>query len=160
MEIQRLTSDEAVRLRTLRLRALRDAPDAFDSTFEESFARTPESWATQLSELATFVAVIDGSDAGIARGGPDSRIQNVAWLLSMWVAPEARGQGVGEALVDAVVGWARSNGMVRLLLDVGDDNTAAVALYARKGFSPNGKQSTLLPPRDHIREHQRVLELL
>jgi ribosomal protein S18 acetylase RimI-like enzyme len=77
----------------------------------------------------------------------------------MWVAPEARRTGVGEALVDAVIEWAGSNGVKRLRLDVADNNAAAIALYIREGFQPNGKVSALPPPREHIREHQRELRL-
>ncbi len=77
----------------------------------------------------------------------------------MWVAPEARATGAGAALIDAVVEWARSKGFVKLLLDVGDDNEPAIALYARKGFESSGEVSTLRHPREHIREHQRVLRL-
>jgi ribosomal protein S18 acetylase RimI-like enzyme len=77
----------------------------------------------------------------------------------MWVAPEARGQGVGNALIDAVIEYARSSGAIRLLLDVGDHNQQAIALYARKGFKPNGQTGSLPAPRNHIREHQRELRL-
>ena len=77
----------------------------------------------------------------------------------MWVAPEARGQGVGNALIDAVIEYARSSGASRLLLDVADHNQQAIALYARKGFKLNGKTGTLPAPRNHIREHQRELRL-
>ena len=77
----------------------------------------------------------------------------------MWVAPEARRQGLGSALVDAVVDWARSRGWTRVLLDVGETNTAAAALYARKGFRPNGRLGTLPPPREHVREIQLVMTL-
>jgi ribosomal protein S18 acetylase RimI-like enzyme len=77
----------------------------------------------------------------------------------MWVAPEARGQGVGNALVDVVIEHARLSGATRLLLDVADDNRQAIALYARKGFVPNGTTGSLPAPRYHIREHQRELRL-
>ena len=77
----------------------------------------------------------------------------------MWVAPEARRKGVGGALVDAVIEWARSAGVKRLLLDVADNNAPAIALYIQKGFQPNGEVSTFPPPREHIREHQRELRL-
>ena len=59
----------------------------------------------------------------------DQHGADTAWLLSMWVAPEARRARVGSALVDLVVTWARSNGIARLVLDVADLNVAAVALY-------------------------------
>ena len=43
MEIERLALDEGLRLRTIRLRALADAPDAFGSTYAEVAARPLES---------------------------------------------------------------------------------------------------------------------
>jgi len=57
-----------------------------------------------------------------------------AELISMWVAPEARGTGVGRALVEAVVDWATSERSERVVLAVRRNNAPAVALYARSGF--------------------------
>ena len=96
---------------------------------------------------------------GLVRGALDDLQPDAAWLISMWVSPEVRGQGVGEALIDAVVGWARVSGARRVLLDVGDHNQPAIALYARKSFEPNGTIGSLPTPRSHIREHQRELQL-
>ena len=157
--IKRLAAHEGLRLRTIRLRALADAPDAFGSTHDEAAARPLESWAAQLQEIPTFVAVVDGEDVGLVRGARDDSQADAAWLISMWVAPEVRGQGLGEALIDAVVEWARAGGARRVLLDVGDHNHPAIALYARMGFEPNGTTGSLPAPRDHIREHQRELRL-
>ncbi len=159
MNIERLTPDEGTRLRAIRLRALRDAPDAFGTTFEEAEPWPAEVWRRQLEELATFVAVMAGQDVGLVRGAAHDEEPDSAQLISMWVAPEARGKGASDALIDAVVAWARGEGFRRLLLDVVDDNAAAVALYARRGFVPTGVVSALPAPREHIREHQRVLVL-
>jgi len=159
VEIHRLTVDDGPRLRTIRLRALRDAPDAFGTTFEESVVWPEASWTSQLAKLATFVASRDGADIGMVRGAAHADIADAAMLLSMWVAPEARGQGVGDALVGAVVAWARGQGFRTLLLDVADTNAPAIAFYARLGFVPNGVVSTLPPPRQLIGEHQRALDL-
>jgi len=156
MRIERLSLEETSRLRSVRLRALADAPNAFDSTLEEAQHRTEEEWRQQLSGLATFVAVVDGADVGMARGGPDSADPQAAWLLSMWVDPGYRGRGIGDALVTAVVDWARADGFRRLMLEVGDSNHAAIALYARHGFDADGGTSRLRPPRHHISEHRRV----
>ena len=159
IDIKRLAAGEGLRLRTIRLRALADAPDAFSSTYDEAASRPLDSWAVQLQKLATFVAVLDGEDVGLVRGARDDLQPDAAWLISMWVSPEVRGQGVGEALIDAVVEWARISATRRMLLDVGDHNHPAIALYARKGFEPNGTTGSLPTPRSHIREHQRELQL-
>ncbi|MEM7261946.1 MAG: GNAT family N-acetyltransferase [Planctomycetota bacterium] len=157
MKIVRLTETDAERFRALRLASLREAPDAFGSTANEVAARPPEVWIDQLRTLPTFVAVDEGRDVGLVRGAPHDTLPGVAYLISMWVAPEARGRGAGDALIKAVIDWAQGVGYVRLVLDVGDDNPAAIALYERNGFHPNGERSVLDPPRQHITEHQREL---
>ena len=159
LDIERLAAHEGQRLRTIRLRALADAPDAFGTTYDEAAAWPLDSWAAQLQEIAAFAAVVDGEDAGLVRSVLDHSQPDAAWLISMWVSPEVRGQGVGEALIDTVVEWARTSGARRVLLDVGDHNQPAIALYARKGFEPNGTTGSLPAPRSHIREHQRELQL-
>jgi GNAT superfamily N-acetyltransferase len=158
-EIQRLTPHEGPRLRSIRLASLLDAPDAFASTHAETAARPPESWPQQLEQLATFVAVCEGADAGMVRGTACEGEPGAAILLSMWVAPRARGQGVGQALIAALADWARSEGFGRLVLEVADTNAPAIALYGRLGFEPTGETSSLPPPRQHISEHRRALSL-
>jgi len=56
-----------------------------------------------------------------------------AELISMWVDPEARGSGVFQALVDAVVEWARAANRTTYLM-VRSDNAPAIAAYTRAGF--------------------------
>jgi len=63
-------SGEGERLRTIRLRALHDAPDAFGATLEEAEARPLESWDEQLEKIATFVATTGGCDQGLVRARP------------------------------------------------------------------------------------------
>lgn len=55
-------------------------------------------------------------------------------LLSIGVAPEVRRQGVGRLLLDALEIAALEQRARRLLLDVADDNRAALALYRACGF--------------------------
>lgn len=99
------------------------------------------------------------SDLGLVRGSLHDDVRDAGHLISMWVALEARRQGVGSALIDAVVQWASTRGLSRLLLDVVETNTSAIGVYARKGFVPNGEVGTLPPPRDHVREIQLVMKL-
>jgi hypothetical protein len=60
LRIERLTVDEGLRLRTIRLRALRDSPEAFGATFEEANARPEESmWvAPEFRRLGIGTALV------------------------------------------------------------------------------------------------------
>jgi ribosomal protein S18 acetylase RimI-like enzyme len=52
----------------------------------------------------------------------------------MWVAPECRGRGVAQGLLDAALGWARERSARFIELDVTLGNSAAARLYQRAGF--------------------------
>ncbi|MFT4934868.1 MAG: ribosomal-protein-alanine N-acetyltransferase [Pseudoalteromonas distincta] len=57
-----------------------------------------------------------------------------AEILTLAVAPEARRRGVGSALVAAAAALARQGGALSLMLEVGEDNPGAIALYEASGF--------------------------
>ena len=62
-----------------------------------------------------------------------------AELLLLAVEPDARGQGVGRALIERTAGIAAGKGAHRLLLEVRDDNPA-LELYRGAGFSEIGRR--------------------
>ena len=131
--IERLEPGEGERWRRIRLQGLQEAPYAFSTTYAAASQWSAERWATQVVELATFVAVVDGSDVGVARGAPH-RDNDVRELISMWVAPGARRQGIGVRLIDSVAAWAKAAGASALVLEVVANNAAAIALYECAGF--------------------------
>lgn len=53
------------------------------------------------------------------------------YLANLFVLPEHRGEGIGAALVQAVVTWSQAAGLVRLVLSPSE---ASVSLYERLGF--------------------------
>ena len=55
-------------------------------------------------------------------------------LDGLCVAAEARGQGIGTLLLDAICAEARLRGYPAVRLDVIDSNPRAIALYQRQGF--------------------------
>jgi ribosomal protein S18 acetylase RimI-like enzyme len=57
-----------------------------------------------------------------------------AGVFGMATLPEARGQGLGTAVLAALAGWAAGHGATRLYLQVDHDNAGAVRLYRRAGF--------------------------
>lgn len=58
----------------------------------------------------------------------------VARLYSLASEPEARGQGVGAAMLEAAIDAARRRGCNDLRLEVRSMNTTAIRLYERAGF--------------------------
>jgi ribosomal-protein-alanine acetyltransferase len=62
----------------------------------------------------------------------------LARLYSIAVHPEARGSGVGTALLKDAAMTARKRGRGALVLEVRADNKGAIDLYRRTGFEPNG----------------------
>ncbi len=132
--IARLRPDEGLRFRAVRLASLHDAPEAFGSTYDETATRPAAVWERQLRDMPTFVAVRDGADVGVVRFFPPDE------LISMWVAPQGRGGGFGEALIRAVVAEARRCSAPSLKLQVKEANTPAIRLYERVGFVHAGRE--------------------
>jgi ribosomal-protein-alanine N-acetyltransferase len=77
------------------------------------------------------VAVNDGHIVGY--GGIDVS-GDVADLMTIATAPEARGRGLGRLLLDELVRRVERSGAEALLLEVRADNEAARRLYATSGF--------------------------
>jgi GNAT superfamily N-acetyltransferase len=127
----------------VRLAALRDAPYAFASTHERERTVDEEHWRERLANRAQFAAVLDGEIIGTA-AGIDSD-QKIAALISMWVAPRARGMGAGHLLVETVLDWARKAGYGSVSLWVADGNQAAERLYLRCGFTRTGVVQPIHP---------------
>lgn len=137
--IQRLAVDDWQLWRALRLEALGEAPAAFGSTLAEwqGAGDTEQRWRNRLTSVAlNLVASADGRPAGMASGSRENATD--VELISMWVAPFARGQGVGDRLVEAVIEWAMSQQAWRVILSVRVDNAPAIRLYQRHHFVDAG----------------------
>jgi ribosomal protein S18 acetylase RimI-like enzyme len=92
-----------------------------------------------------LVAEVDGEPSGLAWVRLVDEEPAVAHLYQMWVAPDRRGQGVGRALLDMAVQWARTVGAHAVRLDVTVSNSPAVQLYEQAGFRPVGTPNSLRP---------------
>lgn len=129
--VEPLREDDWRTWRALRLRALREDPDAFaSSTAAPSGADDAEArWRGRLRAADVCFVARDRTDA-VAMVALD-RDDDGLVLASMWVAPEVRGRGVGRALVAAVLEHA---GGAPVRLRVMHGNEAAVATYRSAGF--------------------------
>ena len=143
MHVRPLEPADAAQYRALRLRGLRDHPDAFTSSFEEESQRPLADAERRLSgesRACMWGAFVDGELAGVFGFEREARLKNShkATLIGMFVAPEFSGRRIGCALVGAVMQGARDAGISMLVLTVTEGNAKARALYARAGFQAIG----------------------
>lgn len=66
------------------------------------------------------------------------KVRHLGHIVGMMVERAAQAQGVGSALLQATIERARRDGLEQLTLSVTSDNTGAVRLYRRFGFTTYG----------------------
>ncbi|MEM7142333.1 MAG: GNAT family N-acetyltransferase [Actinomycetota bacterium] len=154
ISIRRITAADGDLLRRVRLAALLDTPSAFAKTHEEESAYPQTLWDDRArdnaegSDHTTFFAFDGERCVGLVGGhATDAGVD----LVSMWTDPSARGQGIGAALVDAVVDWAGDR-PVELWVTRGNDG--AQRLYERCGFVETGDVAPL--PSDPCKDEVRM----
>ncbi|HEX4456120.1 MAG TPA: GNAT family N-acetyltransferase [Kofleriaceae bacterium] len=130
--IREIGPDDWEQFRGIRLRALAEAPHAFSSTYSGWQHAVEARWRSRLADVAYNTLAVDG---GIAVGMVSAVDGDPVELISLWVAPDARGRGVGDLLVRTVLGYA---GARPTRLNVYPDNAPAIALYRRHGFAELG----------------------
>ncbi|HXW43762.1 MAG TPA: GNAT family N-acetyltransferase [Streptosporangiaceae bacterium] len=137
LEIIVLTPDDWPLWRQARLAALAEAPDAFGSKLSDwqGDGDREDRWRARVDLPGSYnlIAMRDGVPVAMASGIPGEN-PGTAELISMWVAPAARGQRVGDALVERVTDWAVAQGAGQLMLAVKAGNEPAIRLYRRHGF--------------------------
>jgi len=98
------------------------------------------------------VAVLVAEQEGRVLGYAYADVEPLSWkdlrdtcgfLHDLVVAPGDRGQGVGEALLSAVVVWLRAKGLPRVVLLTAEQNAVAQRLFARRGFRRTMVEMTL-----------------
>ena len=138
MSVRRAVPGDESIVRRLRLAALADSPDAFNSTLEHESACTTADWSRWISNGATFLLEESGGPKGLATGVPHDAEPSAVFLMSMWVEPRLRGGGAAAALVASVLAWAREERASEVVLHVGKNNDRARRFYERVGFRETG----------------------
>lgn len=147
--------------RQIRLAALKEAPSAFASTWQEEASLAAPQWMeraqrSQDGQTRTMMVAVDdaGRWVGLAGGYRPGDRGADAELISMWVDPAHRGHGIGMELVRGVLSWAEGHGASSVGLWVNQANPPAISLYEKAGFRRTGEVDEL--PSDPTQQETRM----
>jgi ribosomal protein S18 acetylase RimI-like enzyme len=136
-------TDAAVQIRPARDDDRRALAELFAAVAEErdGIATEPpvdvEQRAASWTLEGTIVALAGGEVIGSIHVGTSG---HGFGEIGMAIAREWRGRGVGSALMEAAIDWARAQGLHKLSLGVFAHNAAGLALYRKYGFVEEGRR--------------------
>ena len=162
--IERVTLGRAFVFKDVRLRALQEAPTAFSSTYAKEAAFPDEEWKKRAMRWSGggsvgFLAFDGDRGCGMVFSFAEELNPLRAQVVSMWVAPEVRRDGVGRRLIEAVAEWARGREMRELKLMVTSVNHGAITFYERLGFRMTGMME-VYPNDATIKQYEMVMRLV
>jgi ribosomal protein S18 acetylase RimI-like enzyme len=166
MHIRQLTETDATIFRVLRLRALRESPHAFTNSYEE-FSQQPlestvQRFRDQVNSRINFMlgAFVDDQLVGIVGFYRETalKIQHKGSIVSMYVQPEYRSQGIARALLTEAIDRARRlPGLTQVLLGVMETQTTAKRLYESLGFTVYGREPRAIKIGDEYFDEEFML---
>jgi RimJ/RimL family protein N-acetyltransferase len=166
IRVRALSPSDAPAVVALRKVALADTPLAFAASAEDDRAADVDFVRGSLADIdnSAIYGAFDGDDlvamAGIVRQRM-LKLRHKTLVWGMYVAACARGRGVGEELIDAVIDHARSwPGVSAVQLAASETAAAAQRLYERKGFRRWGIEPEALAWEGRLyAEHHYALQL-
>lgn len=138
---RRLTSADAAEYRAIRLRMLKDHPEAFLTSHAEGKRDSVAVYGRRLAASPVLGAFVDGRLAATVGYFRETahKARHKVTIWGVYVAPEHRGLRLGRLLILEALRRLRSTrGVEQVRLDVGTRNRPARALYRSVGFRPFG----------------------
>ncbi len=133
---------------------LRDDAAYFASRYEDAVREPDETWRRWVAEAGddapkTLFAADEDEHAGSESSAAFVRVDpSEVHLISMWVAPEARGRGVAQALIRELAPLdARPRRVGRPPLRPGGEHARPGTSTQRIGFAPTGDRAPIGPGR-------------
>lgn len=160
--LRRLGPDDWQALRTVRLRALADAPGNFFRSLAEDRAQPDAHWQEMLaSPTSALWGAFDGETivglTGAFRDRDDPSGRTAAFGMT-WLDPVWRGRGVSRLYYDARIAWARAQGFDRIEVGHRACNEPSRRAMLAAGFRQIDRRSHRWP--DGTEEDDVIYELV
>jgi len=129
------TESDYLRVKQLRLAALKDSPDSFGAKYKVLKDRPDNYWQQVLKASSWCLVSADGVDIGLlAVDRADKDRNSDCWVSGWWISQSHRGQGISKLMAQWVDQLCLKNGWGKIGLGVWPDNKAAIAVYLKLGF--------------------------
>jgi GNAT superfamily N-acetyltransferase len=156
--VRRLGAADAGAYQAVRLDALRRHPCAFRASFDEEVGQSLTELAARLEADAIFGGFCEGRLCGLAglEVPPARNKRHKGVLFGVYVCPDRRRTGLGEALVARVIEHARGC-VEQLHAAVVVTAEPARALYRKLGFLPYGLEPCALKVGDQYFDQELLV---
>jgi ribosomal protein S18 acetylase RimI-like enzyme len=136
MDIVRLGGDDAVQFIAMRRAGLEGDADNFRTSPTDDAQVPLAAWAERLANEHVFAVRRHGQWLAIGGLARESRVKldHKGLIWGMYAAPEARGSGAADRLMEALIAAGEAMGLRQLQLTLMADNVRARRLYERHGF--------------------------
>jgi ribosomal protein S18 acetylase RimI-like enzyme len=137
-----ISAEDWADFKAIRLQALADSPTSFGVTLAEAASQSDTAWRARVEGSGPTVVAFDGKKP-VGMGGlfiPEGTSEAFIW--GMWVAPGARGQGLGQSILLELLEHAQQCDRT-VLLHVTEGNDGARRLYEANGFVATGEWQPL-----------------
>lgn len=146
LKITQLPADKWQSYRDIRLEALQADSLAFGGIYAEEISNPEEQWRNGIKNM--WFALADDEVIGMIGLLQDtgSTGKHRAHVISLWVRPAFRRQGIGGKLIRYLQEWSPDQGIRKLYLHVTSTQEAAIKLYETLGFKEVGllKENTFI----------------
>ncbi|PPA70716.1 GNAT family N-acetyltransferase [Jeotgalibacillus proteolyticus] len=165
MLVKQLSGEYAEEYRELRLKALKEHPDAYSSSYEEKCTAPLQETIDQLNSGSsyTFGAFKHKKLIGVVTLIPyyALKLRHKALIVAVYVNPmDRRGGAAGELMRTAIRQAYQLEHVEQILLTVAEGNAGAKGLYTSLGFKTYGVEKKALKIKEnYINEEYMLLEL-
>jgi len=161
MQIRRVNESDYDQVRELRIAALRDSPNSFADTLEDTQAKPTQNWIELTQSLCNehimFILDTEGVSVGSVYGLADSHDEKVGRVAGMWVSCRYRKRGFGKALLQQLLSWAKTRRFIEMRLWAPSNDSKINEFYESSGFALTGVRQQTSKPDLEIVEMKRML---
>ncbi len=155
IQIIKLPPERWNEYKTLWLRALKDDPQAFGSSYAKEVTYSDEKWQKRAKDFMLFANSDDKliGMMGIWQSDQDKE-NKMANVFGVYVMPEFRGKGISIMLMQTLLDELKTNpDILKLKLTVNKDQLSAIKLYESFGFKIIGQENALLGDGNYYDEY-------